>query len=412
MNQTRFSSKSIYGILCFTLLLTLLPLYGASSAVSIYNGEWMDRLEYLSSGFLSQNLLLYPDTDFILRHSMYSNSMNSNLWLFPAAFVYNFSGNITITWIFSMICLQALTLFGASLFFRRIFSLKTISLSGNSSDQLAAIAGTLLYVTCPYRIFLCYEQYNPFEAIVWMLLPFLGWAIANCLYNPHPLCFILLSGIILSGISYAHLILYLVICTATFFCSLFFRKLRPLGAIGLSMLFSVPALCRLTSYLSGNQMFTPELPISGIMSEGYQFNQLFTSYAFRDAHPGMGLGIMICLFAGIWLAFIHPQKVPHRLYQPFITLFCLLTLFSLQVFPWDFFQRLGSWMLKLISLFHTPAIFWGIALAVFTLPCALIIKQFRQSESGASALGIPLLAVVSCLTNCLYLCYSALQRII
>ena len=145
------------------------------------------------------------------------------------------------------------------------------------------------------------------------------------------------------------------------------------------------------------------------MKNGYLPGPFFSSYAFRDGHPGMGLGLLTCLFGGIWLSFVASQKISSRLYRPALVLFLLLTLLSLSSFPWDLVQRLGLWALKLVSLIGSPAIFWGLGLAVFALPAALIIEYIRQQESKWAAMLLPYTALLLSAGICLHQCYTLMK---
>lgn len=395
----------------FLLLLTLLPLWNGCLPDNRMNSEWSIRIQELSAGFSRRQLYLYPSPELFINSGIYDNIMNSNFWLLFPALVYFFTGRLLLARNLFMILLQLGTLITAALFFNYLFTDRPPAARDQKSPvNLPVAAGIVLYMTCPYRIFLCYDVSNLFEAIVWMLLPLYVMMLAHLLSQQRAkIITVLLSSFLLAGIGYSHLILYLTIAALTCLAGILLRKFRLLLPVLFSTVITLPCLYRLAAYLFGNFAAGWNLPLQSIMKNGYLPGQFFSSYAFRDGHPGMGLGLLTCLFAGIWLSFVAGQKISSRLYRPALVLFLLLTLLSLSSFPWDLVQRLGLWALKLVSLIGSPAIFWGLGLAVFALPAALIIEYIRQQESKWAAMLLPYTALLLSAGICLHQCYTLMK---
>lgn len=388
------------------LIIILLPL---SNGYLLNNGlinEWTARITEISSGFHEHKLYFFPTAESLITCGIYENTMNSNVWLYLPALIYAATDSLFISWGTFHLFLQAGTLLAASLFFRRVLAPAKTDSGASFYRELPATIGVLLYMTFPYRISLCYDRSNLLEAIVWMLFPLYAWAIAGILMNRRRILSGILAIITLAGIGYAHTVLYLAIAAASMLLFLLFKKWSALLSVVISAVCFAPGLLYLSRYLFGGPDAFWYLPLGSIMKNGYLFGQFFTTYAYRDYHPGMGLGMMICLFAGIWLLFVAEQKISSVLYYPSLLATGLFTLLSLSAFPWDFLQRMGTWALKLVALINTPAIFWGLALMILSLPAAIMIERFMQQKDKTIAQIVPWSVMISCLGICLYHCFT------
>ena len=100
---------------------------------------------------------------------------------------------------------------------------------------------------------------------------------------------------------------------------------------------------------------------TSIMEQGYSIGGLFSTYFYRNGHPGMGILLLGCLLFLLYQSFVKGKKICAKNDHIWLGAAALLTVMSLRYFPWDFVQRMGSWALGLVTLIGTPAVFFGYA---------------------------------------------------
>lgn len=103
------------------------------------------------------------------------------------------------------------------------------------------------------------------------------------------------------------------------------------------------------------------LEYTSIMEQGYSIGGLFSTYFYRNGHPGMGILLLGCLLFLLYQSFVKGKKICTKNDHIWLGAAALLTVMSLRYFPWDFVQRMGSWALGLVTLIGTPAVFFGYA---------------------------------------------------
>ena len=410
MKTSRIQNLSYTVFLLLLLAVTLPPLFSNRLPDHAMTLEWTCRLQELTDGFTARRPVLFPQAEVFDWTGVYDHAMNSNLWLFVPAVLYFFTGNLLLSYQTFLFLIQVGTLLSSDMFFSTFFSEKEPEAKVRFIPKHpAALCGIALYMTCPYRLFLCYDQSNLFEALVWMLLPLYVWALSGFFKNKRQFPVMCFAGFLLTLIGYTHLILYLVILCFSCLAGLLLRNWKILISLGFSILLSLPCLYRLVSYLFDLSGTVLILPLNGIMKNGYFVGQFFSSYAYQTNHPGMGLGLLLCLFGGLWLSFVASTHPKHKWYVPSFMLFGFLTLLSLSLFPWDPAQRLGLPVLKFISRIGTPGLFWGLATAVFTLPAALISELFCCRKNRTAALLFPLFVLLLSMGIGLHLCSTLIS---
>ncbi len=328
-------------------------------------------------------------------------SVRSNFWLLVPGLLQRLFGNIVLTYRVWMLLLQAGTAIFAGMFFLRIFA--------QGEDKLSALLGFLLYMTSPYRIYVSYDSAEIFRVIVYMLLPLYGWAFWGIFKGRRRSIGILTGALALAGIGYAEPAFFPVVLGLSLVAGLVAKKLPVLAMSGLGSFCFLPGLLRLFRYLfseSPNEVLPqPEL----IMDKGYRFGEFFTSYAWRDGHPGMGLGMLVCLMSGLWLLLTDRGEEGARSARDtgirLVTLTAIfLCVLSLRYFPWDILQRLGKWSLRLVTLFETPSLFWGLAYSLLCITGAYGIGRLRKKLPEPPATALPLLVLLFCIGCAIYQC--------
>lgn len=340
--------------------------------------------------------------------------------------------------------IQAGTLLSSLLLFLSIFPLRSYFAknSANGSGQtdsgsdsgrnaadrealLSVFFGVLLYMTCPYRLYLSQTvSQNPSrlgELAAMALLPLYLWAVLNVRLRSRTLSCIAIAALALAGMGYADVVYFLAAAGVTCLSGVLLRQPRLLLPAAAGSVFFLPGLYRLARYLFLNDLSFYHVPPQSIMPEGYRLGELFHSYFFRNGHPGLGIGLLICLAAGLWIRFVDPtshQDSPNHFSRSdrpecfnskdaagicsfFTALSIFLLVLSLRIFPWDLVQRLGAWALRLVSLIETPAVFVGMASLCLCVPAAFAVKQISRQENRTIAYAIPAVAALSCILVCL-----------
>lgn len=394
----------LYRILC--VLTGVVALFPVSCNYIMSGGivtEWIARVEELGEGLRAGQLYLFPSAEVFIRTGIKVNGMNSNFWFFFPALLYRLSGNVVFVYRIYMLVIQVVTLLGAILLFRRVFA-------GEETKQPCFFA-TLLYMTCPYRIYVCYDLANISQATAWVLVPFYVWALAGLMRKDENqnlwrtwFLNIVIAALTLAGIGYADTAFFMILAGITLFIGLVLRKPWSFVPLFVGSGFFLPGLYRLIQYLFRDGYAELDMPLKTIMPNGYRFGEYFSSYSFRNGHPGMGLGMLVCLLAGAWLKFVENNGEKHKICRFFGLLSILFVFFSFYYFPWDLFQRFGIWALKLVSLIDTPAVFWGMGFLCLCVPAACAMNRIRRHENKIMAFAITLMVMIACIGVCVFQC--------
>lgn len=313
--------------------------------------------------------------------------------------------------LFYTLLIQVGTLLASLLFFGRLSlpveEIGKESKTGNkwefklSPSLLPVFFGVLLYMTCPYRIRLFQDPANLRQAAAMALLPLYLWAMTKVRFQGRRLVGMVVAALALAGMGYADVVFFLTAAGLTLLVSLLSRKPRLLLPVAAGSMLFLPGLYRLARYLFSDAPSSYEVALRSIMPDGYRLGELFHSYFFRDNRPGLGIGILICLAAGLWMRFIDRDTTRSGICAFFSLLSVFLLLLSLRLFPWDLVQRLGAWALKLVSLIGTPTVFAGMAYLCLCVPAAFSIEQIGRHRNRTLAFAVPALAALSCVLVCL-----------
>ena len=132
-----------------------------------------------------------------------------------------------------------------------------------------------------------------------------------------------------------------------------------IGILGVAMAY--PTYMTWKHWLFDGAFAESGLEYTSIMEQGYSIGGLFSTYFYRNGHPGMGILLLGCLLFLLYQSFVKGKKICAKNDHIWLGAAALLTVMSLRYFPWDFVQRMGSWALGLVTLIGTPAVFFGYA---------------------------------------------------
>lgn len=302
-----------------------------------------------------------------------------------------------------MVLIQVGTLLSAKLFFDRIFE--------KAESRLPSFFGILLYMTGPYRIYVCYDLADLSQAAVWMLVPLYAWAIAGSVRDgklKSCAAAMATAAVVLAGIGYVDTVMFVILAGLTMLTALIVRKPRILISLAAGVVLFLPGLYLLAGYLFLGQSEESGITLQPIMRNGYAIGEYFQSYAYRNGHPGMGLGMLICLLTGLWLIFVKGEDGADResckTCRFFTGLSIFLVVLSTRYFPWDILQRMGDWSLRLISMIETPAVFWGLGFGCMCVPAARSVERISREKNKIAAIAVPVLILLVSIGVCVYQC--------
>ena len=104
---------------------------------------WLARIEELKTGLQSGDINLFVSAELTAAYGGQAYALNSNLWFILPALMRLVGISITSTYRIFMLLLNLITLFSAKYFFETVFK-----------EKNTAAVGVLLYMTCPYQIFI------------------------------------------------------------------------------------------------------------------------------------------------------------------------------------------------------------------------------------------------------------------
>lgn len=345
--------------------------------------EWIDQVWEAASGLQDGQLHLF-------------SSVDSGLWLLIPGFLSRISGNIVYVYDFCMLMLQVGTLLAAILFFQGVFA--------DRETKLPAFFGVLLYMTCPYRIYVCYDLAHISQAVVWMLLPLYAWAVVKIVRSEKKWPFVLAAGAALAGIGYAAAVFFLIVSGAAALAGLVWRKAWMLVSVPVGGVLFLPGLYRLIQYWFFSELPEPDVPVRSLLQDGYRLGEFFGSYSFHNGHPGMGLGMLMCLLAGVWMGFVENRKDSHDTCRGALILSGLFVVPALHGFPWEIFWKLGDGCSRLMILAGSPAVFWGMACFFLCIPAACAMDRISRHENKYIAFSVPMIVMIACIGLCVYQC--------
>lgn len=355
--------------------------------------QWIARVDEIASGLSHGQFLLFPSEETALNTAGAVNALHSNLWLFLPGLVYLLTDSIVFSYQFYVLLIQLGTLLFSIMMFRRLFD-----------DKISVFFGVLLYMTCPYRIYICYDEANLMQAVFWALLPLYVWAVLGVVKGIRTYQNIIWTALVLALMGYADGIMLLVVTGFTIIAIIFSKKPCLLLSIVVGIIAFLPGATRLIQYLMSDAFWDLQISLQSIMPKGYTIGQFFTSYAYLPGTPGLGLGLFISIAACVWLYFAAGQIKMQKDCRFFTAISLILIIMSLKLFPWDIFQRAGSVFLKLIPLIQSPAVFFGLACFALCVPAAFAIGKIYKSSNKAVAVGIPVIVLFSSIGLAIYLC--------
>ncbi len=336
---------------------------------------WIGRIEEMGKGIL---------------YGQYA-PFDSNLWLFLPAVLLKAGVPLGIAYSFFMAAVQLVTLLAAKAMFQRILE-----------SPAAVLYAVLFYMTCPCHIYICYDQADWGQAVVWMLLPLLGWGTAGLYQDGWRWRYACAAAIAFGGIGHADCIAFAVLAGILLIAGIWHRKWIGWIPLIAGSLLNITGAGRLMRYLFFEDNW--EIPIDPLSSQGYVFGRFLTSFAYQNGRPGFGLGLMGALALFFWLLFTEKCFRLKKEHSFPAAVSAAALLMSLSAFPWDFIGRISGPCQRLASLLDAPSMFFGFACAGLCALAGYAVEGTAKQDKIFVKIGFPAMIYIASIAVAVYLC--------
>ncbi len=354
---------------------------------------WIARIEEVKEFLIGGRLAFFPSFDTITTYGGQATALNSNLWFLLPAFIRILGGSTALAYRVFMLLVQLGTLLSAKLMFERLFE-----------EKFSIMFGVLFYLTCPYRIYICYDVANLSAAVVWMLLPVLIWGLLGINRSKKGLVSAISVSIAFAGIGYADNSMAVIMLVLIVFGCICLRKISSLLPTIVGIILCLPGALPYIEYIVSGGLEDFNIPLNTISNKGYAVGRFFTSFAYTEGRPGLGLGLLGALTVLCWLYFTKGKQGMNRK-MSFLGILALILLFaSTTWFPWDIIQRLGLPFLRMVGMFSTPTIFFGLASSLLCIQGAFAMEKIMEHTRIPIKAGIPIMVLFASLGVAVYIC--------
>lgn len=367
-----------------------------SCAYVMEGGEiliWLARIEEVREGLQGGQLLMFPSAELTVARGAQISALYSNIWLLIPAGIRVLGGTITFAYRIYLLLLNVIALLAAKKMFECLFE-----------DKTTVLSGVLLYMTSPYRIYICYDKGSLGLAAAWSLIPLVIWGMIKIFRAKADWKALAITAAAFAGIGYADGVLWLMTIAIGILGVIWYRKIAGLLPVIAGSVLYAPGLIYFLRYLLKGGMEVWNLPLESIASEGYVFGQFFSSWVYRENHPGLGMGLVIALLVLLWMEFMENNLQITKKYGYFLVVMLLFSGMSMSVFPWDVVQRVGAPFLRLVPLMGTPGICFGFAtlaacvLGVYGVECA------GKQKKAFVKIGLPMIVMIAAVGIAVYTC--------
>lgn len=260
-----------------------------------------------------------------------------------------------------------------------------------SKDIMAASAGTVLYLTCPYRIYILFDYCDLGKCAVWAVLPWLLWGLLNTYHSGKIKWLGMAAALIsLAMIGYLDFVWFLITFAIILPAAVYAKRARWMLLLIAGGIAGLPGILPYLDFCIRGGREELGINLQSIMDKGYELGQMFTCFAYRDHLPGIGIGLFISAVIMLWLGIVEKEfKLKGGVkYITFVSL--ILFIISLSCFPWDFVERAGAFFMRTVSVIGTPTVFFGYGCALMCIPEIYMIKKLEDRKRGFASSVMPI----------------------
>lgn len=354
---------------------------------------WLNRIEEVKSGIASGKVIFYPTAELISLHANKTSAFDTNLWLVIPALFRLLGLSITNSYRLYMLLLNVLAVFAAMKMFEALFD-----------SKWSVLCGVVLYVTCPYRVYLCYDKADLGMVAAWSLVPLFVWGMIKLAKGEAKWWYMELTALVFAGIGYADGNIFLFTFVMFVIMLVFYRKWKICIPVVAGSILFLPGAIKLLQYLLNGGYETLGLPLQSIAGNGYSVGQMLASWTYLGGHPGLGLGLLGALFVLGWLAFTEGNLRVFKQYGMFVVVAAVFAVLSTPLFVWDLAQRVGAPLQRWVALVETPGICFGFVCLAVSVPATYGMVVSSEQKNIFVRVAVPLLVILASLANCIYLC--------
>lgn len=354
---------------------------------------WLARIDEIVMGLKNGYLPLFPSAELTVAQQAQYSALDSNLWLFLPGFMRMIGMSVTATYRMYLLFLNVLGFYSAKELFDALFE-----------DKNTASIAVLLYMTSPYRLYICYDKADFGMVAAWSLIPFL-WSEVYHLYGERITWRRFTKVAVFTAlIGYANVILLLVALGIVLLWCLWNKDWSSLLPVMVGGGLFLPGAVYWLRYMIKGGMGVWNLPLGSITKKGYSFGQFFSGWTYAADKPGVGLGIFVALFLLLWCCMIQKRYAFGRQTRFFMLLAVLTGAFSMKLFLWDMVQRLGMPFLRMVGMMETPGILFGFTTIVLAGFGAYGVACTQQEQKQFVKIGFPVIVIMASLGNAIYIC--------
>ena len=354
---------------------------------------WLARIEEVKAGLQSGDINLFVSAELTATYGGQAYALNSNLWFILPALMRLIGISITSTYRIFMLLLHLGTLLSAKYFFEAVFN-----------EKNTAVIGILLYMTCPYQIYISYDKGNLGLMCVWMMLPLYFGGLLRMMQAERILQNYVLAAIAFAGIGYADVRIWILVIGVSALMLLWYRRWKLILSVAAGGILFVPGVIYCARYFLKGGMEVWNIPLYKISSKGYQPAQFFTSWTYREGYPGLGLGLFLALAVLIWLSFTEGNLKVMKKYGFWVVIAIVLGFMTTVHFPWDVLQRVGMPLLRLIGIMEAPGICFGLVCLACSVLGAYGVEALKKQQNIFVRVGFPIMIIIASIGVSVYLC--------
>ncbi len=358
---------------------------------------WLHRIREFRESLAGGTVLWFPTPESVTAFNSQSMSFDSGIWLLPAVALQMLGVGEQMSYCILTGLIGIATL-GAAYWMMKAFF----------DNRVTVLFGVLFYMSCPYRIYICYDRADLGQSIVWALMPLLVGGLARLRADwGSKVLYGFAAAASYAGIWYADARWGVIIggCTVLY---LILWERKPVGLVFMAAgaALSMPAIIYLARYTIKGGMEVWDLPSGSIMGRGYTLGHFFTNWTYRPDMPGLGIALAAAFLLLIWLYWAGYGVKMQKAVKGLLISAGVMTIMSLKFFPWDYVQRIGGPFLRFVGILETPGVFWMLANMAFTIPAAWSIGEIRKKEEPLWQWAVPAMLMLIALATALYLCNS------
>ncbi len=376
-----------YGLL---IIITALPL---ACEYVMQGGNimlWLHRIEEMVN---ANEFLLFPSAEVMTMFDERVSTVNSNLLLYVPVFLRKMGLSITTAYRLYMLLIQIVTVLGARAFFDSIFQ-----------EKITSFIGVLLFITCPYRVYICYDTANLGLAAAWALTVVYAWAVSKMCQNSKNWKIYAVAILTAAGIASADVILFVMVIGLSAVCFLISGKVSILFSVMGGCVLSMPVLMYVLRYLVLGNLELYHLPLESITMRGYTPGQILSSFAYASDRPGLGIALFGASALLGYMLFIGEISLKKTSLRWMVDGAALMLFLTTVYFPWDFIQRVAAIFHRFVSLIGSPNIFMGIGCFLLSIPSAYAVGHLKFQENKFLRYGMSVIIVIAAVGASIWHC--------